>query len=115
MVSHNNQIIIIMKSLEIIQSLINEMKESISQLEAEVAEIAMNQVPAESKPVATIPKKATSYHYVVWVGKEPGVYNNWSDTTVAIGGEKNAKFKKFETLALANAAFNDSYSNYLKN
>ncbi|GAA4109021.1 ribonuclease H family protein [Aquimarina addita] len=50
--------------------------------------------------------------YVVWQGHEPGIYNTWADCQVAVKGYAGAKFKSFETLAIAKKAFNGNYEDY---
>jgi ribonuclease HI len=36
-------------------------------------------------------------YYVVWVGVEPGIYDNWNDCQAQIKGYPNAKYKSFKT------------------
>jgi ribonuclease HI len=43
--------------------------------------------------------------YVVWEGKKPGVYHTWSETKAQTDGFPGAKFKGFDSLEAANAAF----------
>ncbi|MDE6021917.1 MAG: ribonuclease H family protein [Muribaculaceae bacterium] len=43
--------------------------------------------------------------YVVWVGREPGVYDNWSDCEEQILNFPNAKFKGFDSSEEAAKAF----------
>jgi ribonuclease HI len=45
--------------------------------------------------------------YVVWVGREPGIYTNWPDCNRQIIGFKGAKFKSFTDYDEANEAFNN--------
>lgn len=44
-------------------------------------------------------------YYVVWVGREPGVYDNWEDAEDQITNFPGAKFKSFPTQNAAIAAF----------
>jgi len=51
--------------------------------------------------------------YVVWVGKEPGVYTGWGDCKKQVEGYNGAKYKGFPTLELAQAVFHDNHEKYL--
>lgn len=44
--------------------------------------------------------------YVVWVGEKPGVYKTWSETKAQTDGYPGAKFRGFNSVAEAQAAFN---------
>lgn len=46
--------------------------------------------------------------YVVWVGANPGIYENWAECKSQIQGFPNAKYKSFETMAEAQTAFRSS-------
>ena len=46
-----------------------------------------------------------SKYYVVWIGRNPGIYNNWPDAYEQTNRFKGAKHKSFETRAEAVAAF----------
>ncbi len=52
--------------------------------------------------------------YVVWLGHEPGVYTNWAQAKQQIDGYKGAKYKSFPTRAQAEAAYANSFHNYIK-
>ena len=43
--------------------------------------------------------------YVVWVGANPGIYDNWADAKSQITGFPNARYKSFPTVAEAQKAF----------
>jgi len=43
--------------------------------------------------------------YVVWQGRAPGVYTTWDACQAQINGFSSAKYKSFDTLANANAAY----------
>ncbi len=45
--------------------------------------------------------------YVVWQGRAPGVYKSWDACQAQISGYSSAKYKSFDTLAKANAAYHD--------
>lgn len=47
----------------------------------------------------------TQKYYVVWVGREPGIYDNWSDCEEQILNFPGAKFKGFPTPEEAAKAF----------
>lgn len=44
-------------------------------------------------------------YYVVWIGREPGVYHTWPECQRQVDGFTNAKFKKFTSLKEAQDAF----------
>ncbi|NNE27382.1 MAG: ribonuclease H [Saprospiraceae bacterium] len=58
--------------------------------------------------------KSKNKYYVVWVGQNPGIYDNWKDTQVQITGFPNAKYKGFKTLIEAEEAFGQSARGYIK-
>ncbi len=47
--------------------------------------------------------------YVVWEGRDTGVFNTWTDCEKQIKGYKGAKFKGYKTFKLASKAFSDGY------
>lgn len=47
--------------------------------------------------------------YVVWEGHKPGVYKNWDDCKKQVDGFAQAKYKSFESLTEAEAAFKGNY------
>ena len=53
-------------------------------------------------------------YYVVWVGKTPGVYDNWNDCKQQVYQFENAKYKSFESKAEAEAAFKQGYEKFYK-
>ena len=52
--------------------------------------------------------------YVVWKGKQPGVYSSWEECKSQIDGIKDAVYKSFHTEQQAHEAFNSPFSNYIK-
>lgn len=44
-------------------------------------------------------------YYVVWEGKQPGIYRTWDDAREQIEGWKGARYKSFTSLHDATAAF----------
>ena len=56
---------------------------------------------------------AKNKFYVVWVGKQPGVYSGWNDSKKQVEGYNGARYKGFPTLELAEAAFHDNHEKYL--
>jgi ribonuclease HI len=52
--------------------------------------------------------------YVVWLGHEPGVYTDWGKAKSQIDGYKGAKYKSFPSRAQAEAAYANSFHNYIK-
>jgi ribonuclease HI len=45
--------------------------------------------------------------YVVWQGRKPGVFTTWDACQAQVSGFAGAKFKSFETLAKAKAAYEE--------
>ena len=48
-------------------------------------------------------------YYVVWEGHETGVFSSWDKCKKAVHGYHQAKFKSFESLAMAEKAFGESF------
>ncbi len=53
-----------------------------------------------------------SKFYVVWTGRNPGVYNRWEDCKKEIEGVKGAKYKGFPDRTSAETAFKEGPDNY---
>ena len=51
-------------------------------------------------------------YYVVWKGKQPGIYNSWKECKKMISGYKRAQYKSFTSFEEAKKAFNSSYALY---
>ena len=49
--------------------------------------------------------KTKKKYYVVWAGREPGVYDDWDDAREQIEGFPGARYKGFESPAAAAEAF----------
>ena len=56
---------------------------------------------------------AKNKFYVVWVGREPGIYNSWEECTQQIHGFPGAVYKSFKTRQLAEEAFNSSSKEFI--
>lgn len=52
--------------------------------------------------------------YVVWKGKEPGIYDNWEDCRRQVEGERGAKYKSFASLQEAKKAYAGDAADYLQ-
>ncbi len=50
--------------------------------------------------------------YVVWQGKQPGIYKTWKDCKAAIDGYKGAQYKSFESFEIAKKAYNGNYNDF---
>ncbi len=50
--------------------------------------------------------------YVVWKGREIGVFNDWNKCKLAIHGFPGAKYKAFNSLETANKAFADGFERH---
>lgn len=53
-------------------------------------------------------------YYVVWEGREKGIYEDWSGCKVQIDQFQGARYKAFESRAEAEEAFLKGYSRYYK-
>jgi len=53
-------------------------------------------------------------YYVVWNGRQPGVYLTWDDCQAQVRGFEQAKFKSFDRLADAEAAFLEHHAQHIK-
>ncbi|WP_127532828.1 ribonuclease H [Paenibacillus kobensis] len=51
-------------------------------------------------------------HYVVWVGRKPGVYAVWADCQKQTNGYEGAKFKSFESKTAAETAFREGWERH---
>lgn len=51
-------------------------------------------------------------YYVVWKGKNPGVYETWEDCKAQITGIKGAQYMSFADQKVAKEAFNGNYEAY---
>ena len=51
--------------------------------------------------------------YVVWVGRQPGVYDNWADCAEQVNGFSGAKYKAFEKEVQARAAFASGWEQFI--
>ncbi len=54
-----------------------------------------------------------NHYYVVWIGKQPGIYTGWDECKKQVEGYNGAKYKGFPTKELAEAAFYDNHEKYL--
>ncbi|MGA2823559.1 MAG: ribonuclease H family protein [Bacteroidales bacterium] len=52
--------------------------------------------------------------YVVWIGREPGIYSDWNHCKAQVDGVEGAKYKGFATWELAETAYHDDFEKYLK-
>jgi ribonuclease HI len=52
--------------------------------------------------------------YVVWKGRNTGVFYSWEECSAQVKGFTGAKYKAFESRAAAEAAFNSPYRVYRK-
>ena len=53
-------------------------------------------------------------YYVVWKGKNPGVYDSWQKCQEEIKNIKGARFKSFDDVKKADNAYNLGYDEYKK-
>ncbi len=52
-------------------------------------------------------------YYVVWEGKEKGIFTSWNACKKQITNYVGAKYKSFKTIELAEKAFNSNYKDYI--
>jgi ribonuclease HI len=57
---------------------------------------------------------AKSKHYVVWIGKEPGIYRSWAECEAQIEGVPGAKYKSYESSEEAEKAYRLGWQQSLK-
>ena len=57
---------------------------------------------------------AKNKFYVVWIGREPGVYADWEECKARVDGVEGAKYKGFPTKELAETAWHDDFEKYFK-
>ena len=50
--------------------------------------------------------------YVVWKGREPGIYTDWAGCKAQVDGFREAEYKAFPSRAMAEEAFNRPYEDY---
>lgn len=53
-------------------------------------------------------------YYVVWQGKQPGIYTDWEACKTQVAGVQGAQYKSFDTRAEAEAAIRVPYSSVVK-
>lgn len=58
--------------------------------------------------------KRKSKYYVVWVGQNPGIYDNWTDCQLQIKSFPGAKYKSFKTKDEAERAFSGAYKDAIE-
>lgn len=68
----------------------------------------MGKADIYSKPKNTQKAK----FYVVWKGRQPGIYTSWEACAVQVNGFTGAEYKAFETRQAAELAFKGLYADY---
>ena len=53
-------------------------------------------------------------YYVVWQGKQPGIYTDWDTCKEQVAGVQGAQYKSFPTLAEAEAAIKLPYGSVVR-
>ncbi len=53
-------------------------------------------------------------YYVVWQGKQPGIYTDWDTCKAQVQGVQGAQYKGFDTMAEAEAAIRLPYSSVVQ-
>ena len=56
---------------------------------------------------------AKKKYYVVWVGRQTGIFETWEDCNEQIFGFPKAQYKSFKTKELAEKAFNSSSKEFI--
>ena len=54
-------------------------------------------------------------YYVVWEGRRPGVYEEWSECLQQIEGYQGARYKSFPTIIAAEKAYEGNFREYIRN
>lgn len=57
-------------------------------------------------------KSSKKKFYVVWKGRQPGIYETWTACEAQVKGFPGAAFKAFPTRAMAEAAWQQGYETY---
>jgi ribonuclease HI len=57
-----------------------------------------------------MPKKQK--YYVVWKGRQPGIYTSWKECSAQVTGFAGAEYKSFESMAAAAKAYQGDYDDY---
>lgn len=52
--------------------------------------------------------------YVVWQGRQPGIYTDWATCKQQVDGVPQAKYKSFDTRTEAEAAYKSPHQSYVK-
>jgi hypothetical protein len=55
-------------------------------------------------------KKKTKY-YVVWIGKQTGIFSSWDECKQYVLGVSGAKYKSFSSIEEAKQAYHDGWTN----
>jgi ribonuclease HI len=55
---------------------------------------------------------ASQKYYVVWVGKQPGVYASWADCQKQVNKHADAKFKSYPTKSEAERAYQEGWQKH---
>lgn len=55
---------------------------------------------------------AKQKYYVVWKGREPGVYTTWQECSAQVTGFNGAEYKSFENRELAEQAYQAQYEEF---
>lgn len=55
-----------------------------------------------------------SKFYVVWAGKQPGIYSTWADCKAQVDGFPGARYKSFESRSEAEAAYAGGAKPYIR-
>src|SRR5258706_1229152 len=55
---------------------------------------------------------AKTKYYVVWKGRQTGIFNTWDECSAQVSGYPQAEYKAFDSLSAAQAAFRQKYGDY---
>ena len=62
----------------------------------------------EQKQHLSIRNNVAKKYYVIWEGRSKGIFEDWPTAQKSVAGHKGAKFKGFESRALAEAAYSQA-------
>jgi ribonuclease HI len=57
---------------------------------------------------------AKKQYYVVWEGRERGIFRSWAECLASVGGHPGAKYMGFQTLSEAESALKGNYWKYVQ-
>lgn len=72
-----------------------------------------SQLTPEVQGSGMMEKKKTKY-YVVWIGKQTGIFSSWDECKQYVLGVASAKYKSFSSIEEAKQAYHDGWTKYYR-